>query len=376
MIPEEIKILAVDPRAQQPRQLQFQLENLFPDISVHVVQAFDGHRLPTPTSWTSGPGAWGCYLTHRNAILSAISRGVSRLLVFEEDALLSSRFIEHFHQFVGSLPGDAAICYLGGEHLQWLRRLPERISEFVYQPYCVNRLHAYMLFGMEMMRRIETHLQQPESWNEPHHVDHRLGTLSRVGVPGIYCPDRWMVGQAAGTSQISGRAISERFFHDAIDLVNARTDGRVTVILHGENKINQEQQSWLNKEGLVLGLEESGSTLGKRWDASQTVLSLMLDGVLSEGQAVTLCGWHELPTMLRRWASVRGHQLRLPHRHRRLAVWDTRLATCLPQTRAAWPQVNFVLLDNPIRNDEAFLACRSVAQQVRDAGMSLRVVEM
>ncbi len=65
----------------------------------------------------------------------------------------------------------------------------------------------------------------PEDWPLPtpqrfDAVDGRFGEL-HASMNGVYVPDRWLAGQAAGVSNIKEKMLPESFFPDAIDVAGS-----------------------------------------------------------------------------------------------------------------------------------------------------------
>ncbi len=55
----------------------------------------------------------------------------------------SFRLVEHLEAYVRELPEDWGLAYLGGQHLYAAKHPPKKISDRVYDPYNVNRTHAF-----------------------------------------------------------------------------------------------------------------------------------------------------------------------------------------------------------------------------------------
>lgn len=89
------------------------------------------------------------------------------------------------------------------------------------------------------MRDVYHYLHGAE-WRRAHHIDHQLGAFHETGHHAIYCPAEWLVGQAAGRSDVSGRAPPDRFWKASAELV----------------KKDPSQQPFV----AVVGLHSSGSS--------------------------------------------------------------------------------------------------------------------
>lgn len=178
--------------------------NDFPFGKIERYPAVDGQKIPKPDWWKGGGGAWGCYLSHRRIIEECLNQGINRVLIFEDDALFLPGFTPHVLQFHENLPANAQWIYYGGQHLRRDVQRPEKINEFVYRPYNVNRTHAYGLIGREALQTVEKHLSRKD-WTTAHHVDHHFGRLHQKQELNVYCPSHWLVDQREGRSDVAGR---------------------------------------------------------------------------------------------------------------------------------------------------------------------------
>lgn len=183
-------------------------------------QAIHGDSVKHPDWWTAGNGAWGCYRSHLNILEHCLNNRIYSYVVFEDDAVMVGDFNSRLSELAENLP-EWGMVYLGGQLLHEQTHPPEMVNEFVYIPYNVNRTHAFMLKGRETMETVYKFLLAVPFENE-FHIDHHLGLLhERKQIP-LFVPKRWLVGQAAGTSNISGNYNGTQFFSDPIDCCKAR----------------------------------------------------------------------------------------------------------------------------------------------------------
>ena len=225
---ERCFLINLDRRDDRLRQWMGQLPRPWPLPQPERFAAIDGKRVATPPQWRAGNGAWGCYRSHLLILEKCLLEGIDSYVVFEDDAGFKPDFAETFEQFISELPADWGLAYLGGQHLYAAKHPPQKISDHVYQPYNVNRTHAFMVRGRETMKTLYRHLTWRD-WHGKHHIDHHLGRLiqrryqalvesqnvKKESIP-VYVPDRWMVGQLPTKSNICGRKWKQtRFFNDA-----------------------------------------------------------------------------------------------------------------------------------------------------------------
>ncbi len=180
-------------------------EAAWPGQRIEVCPAVDGQAEQRPAWWKATPGAWGCYRSHAAVIDEALAAGVERLLVFEDDATFVSDFAERLAAIV--IPGTCQQLYLGGQHLS----RPEPAYEGLVVGRNVNRTHAYAVFGRPALETLRDHLRpDPALWRARHHIDHHYGILHQSRRIAVYAVSPWLCGQAAGTSDVSGRPVRER----------------------------------------------------------------------------------------------------------------------------------------------------------------------
>ena len=180
--------------------------------------AIDGTLSVPPYWWRGGPGAWGCYRSHLNLIEQAIQQDTRSILLLEDDAQPIDDFPEQLTNFLRYVPDDWDIIYLGGQHLGVRNFPPRRINDHCYQPFNVNRTHAFAI-NHKALVTVYRHLCRV--WdNRQHHIDHQLGLLHEQGYkdasgPRVYCPGEWLITQAAGTSDICRSDLEERSWPSA-----------------------------------------------------------------------------------------------------------------------------------------------------------------
>lgn len=205
--------------------------------------AVDGKKVGHPSWFRQGAGAWGCFRSHVNIMEHCMNNGIESYIVFEDDAIFQPEFSAKAQRFLGNVPSDWDVIYLGGQHLNRSepRLRPVKAGQHVVRGYDINRTHC---FGMRTraMREAYIHLHDFADWmeNTRHHIDHRLGVLYCKSDLKVYCPDEWLVGQASGYSDICSRECKERFWVQETKPLN---------------------QNWNKKPFVpVVGLHRSGSS--------------------------------------------------------------------------------------------------------------------
>lgn len=320
------------------------LPNDWPFPKPERFSAIDGSRVPAPPWWVAGDAAWGCFRSHQCIIEQAINDGVQSLLVLEDDAMCRSDFSTHCAAFVNELPTDWQWVYLGGQHIQREKGLPIRVSEHVYRPFNAHRAHAYAFRGPSVMRWVAAHLHDRDSWGEKHHVDHRFGELHGDFDGGIYCPDRWLIGQEAGFSNIKQRHLEANFFPDARSFYDVKIDRPIVTVVGTGRRERVVTAAILHRLGVSFGSAALPDSID---DAPETYCAPGLESIcdqLVQDPAWHLAGDHSFRVArLRMWADQRlksaSDAFPIGATHRKLAILHREVQT-------AWPQAVFVVVES------------------------------
>jgi hypothetical protein len=128
-------------------------------ISVRRQSARDGLTLQTPAHWRFGQGAYGCALSHIEAVREARDRGYESLLVFEDDVVLHADFRALFGRFANELPSRWDAILLGSIH----HEEPSLVSQHV-----ARITSSYSTFAYALNRSIfDTWLERNEKFTLP-----------------------------------------------------------------------------------------------------------------------------------------------------------------------------------------------------------------
>ncbi len=303
---------------------------------VEVWPAVHGDTVQHPDWWKSGRGAWGCYRSHLQILEKCYNEQVDSYIVFEDDAIFDPELVTRLDQFLKHLPADWEQIYLGGQLLHESQNPPRKVNDHVFIPFNVNRTHCFAVHrrGYEKLYK---HLNAAP-FVEHEHIDHHLGRLHETGSLKLYCPGKWLVGQAAGRSNISGN-------HNA-----------ATFWTHPE-RLSQEFRTWHSRVipavyldapfNVAMELDASGWHRG-HWKNDQ-----QLDrGVCRAAESATKEGFAEA---LKSWyAAV------LPE-----AVREGKQCVCVYHPQVPWECVEAVPIDRAwqrIKADTATDARRQLAE--------------
>ncbi len=153
--------------------------------------AIDGRTLPCDRTVT--PGTLGCLASHR-AVLERVARKARTALIFEDDVIFRPDFCRQFAELMRIVPAGWHQVYLGGNH----RRPPRRIAPGLLRCAYTTATHAYLVSPSGAARL----LASLDGWSG--HVDQAYGRMHAAGTVEAYAPERWLCGQAGGTSDVLG----------------------------------------------------------------------------------------------------------------------------------------------------------------------------
>lgn len=161
-----------------------------------VFPALDGERLGCPPDFRSGAGAWGCRCSHVRILEDCLTAGVESVLIFEDDAEPLAGFHEGLERIGRNLPPDWQCLMFGGEH--WGPTKPRPVADGIARVGYARRTHAYAVRG-PFIRDLYHRYAMART-----HIDWTLQDW--VHRYRVYAASPWIVGQAEGPSDISGRA--------------------------------------------------------------------------------------------------------------------------------------------------------------------------
>tara|TARA_R110000803_G_scaffold3285_4_gene11197 strand:- start:3696 stop:5162 length:1467 start_codon:yes stop_codon:yes gene_type:complete len=229
---ERIYCLNLARRGDRLRRIKQNINSInWPFIDVNYVTALDGKKIGSPDWFKAGGGAWGCFRGHLRLIEDCLNEGVESVLLLEDDAVFSDTFAEDVTAFLEQVPKDWGMLYLGGQHLYTSNHPPKVVEDtdgLVYQPYNINRTHAFAL-NRSMMKKVYHHLCQI-TWRSGDHIDHHLGRLHQRREDPIYCPSKWLVAQAEGVSNISGKDREEQMWPAAENMIPLEDASKVPFV--------------------------------------------------------------------------------------------------------------------------------------------------
>lgn len=237
-----------------------------------IFEAIDGNRVGVPGYYQAGGGAFGCMRSHVAILERAVMDGVESLLVLEDDLTWMSDSWDTLGDFFKNVPSDWEQLMLGGQHIQDPMSMPGGIVK------CRNcqRTHAYAIRG----QAIKDLLNLWYTCNT--HIDHRMGPWQ--GSRKVYAPAKFVFGQSAGQSDISGSRNPDKYWvAPAADqpVVFLKTHRGVMNVLRGRGFHAGHSREPLT--GLDIGLEVAARATG---EVRIGLLRKWLDTVLWEAASM------------------------------------------------------------------------------------------
>lgn len=200
---DRVVIISLKRRPDRRRRLEKLVKQNWPFKDPIFFDALDGGSglIPTPHTFVSGGGAYGCKLSWCRVLEDAMTDNINSLLVLEDDAVWRPTFEEDSTLFFEHLPEDWQVVFLGGQNMS----SPQKVSPGVGRTKNTQRTHAIgfrsggIRFAYGVMAASDRH------------IDHRFGPAAgRHGR--CYQPLNFLIGQDSTQSDISGRKDHSRFW--------------------------------------------------------------------------------------------------------------------------------------------------------------------
>ncbi len=183
---------------------------------VHYYPAIIGDWTTCPADWRSGRGAWGCLRSHQRILEDVLHTRDDReeltlnnVLIMEDDIIFKDNALQKLNEFMEVVPDDWGQIYLGGQHRK--TKVETGLTNVVIGK-SVNRTHAYAV-NKSTFEQLYRHISYATDYRKTNkHIDHQLELAHRREDWKVYCPEEWIVGQRAGSSNINGRVNETKFW--------------------------------------------------------------------------------------------------------------------------------------------------------------------
>jgi hypothetical protein len=127
----------------------------------------------------------------------------------EDDIIFKDNALQKLNEFMEVVPDDWGQIYLGGQHRK--TKVETGLTNVVIGK-SVNRTHAYAV-NKSTFEQLYRHISYATDYRKTNkHIDHQLELAHRREDWKVYCPEEWIVGQRAGSSNINGRVNKTKFW--------------------------------------------------------------------------------------------------------------------------------------------------------------------
>lgn len=343
--------------ARRKDRWQHMQDNVIPHWPLAPIvrwEAIDGKNVPPPGWWRAGAPAWAIYRNHSEILEKCINEGVKSVLILEDDAILREGFTEKVADFLEAVPKDWGMIYLGGQHLDFYKHPPRKINDLVYRPHNVNRCQA-MALQMPSMRWVYQWIHRQDWMSNTddkgvvhqHHIDHHLGRLHESRRIPVYVPNRWLIGQGEGQSDICGAKLMDRWWPNADGTGNQQVVAVVGTYRGGSSCV----AGVLHKLGAPMGQK---FFQGKKDDSpegcfeAQALYDLCMRAY-PEPRFVAANTYEQRVNALRTWLAGRwNHGTILGAKHPKFCLM-------VPEILEAWPTAKLVVVDRNVEESVASL---------------------
>lgn len=176
--------------------------------AITVFPAIIGDYTSHPAGWGGGNGAWGCLKSHISIMETLLHKRTDTgelswksALILEDDVFFLPGALENLQKLMLEVPRNWGQVYLGGQNRKPITTME---SPNVIQCHSVNRTHAYAVSSGHL-KKIYCHVSYMADYHSNKHIDHQLELAHQRGDWDVYGPPRWICGQRASTSNVSGQ---------------------------------------------------------------------------------------------------------------------------------------------------------------------------
>jgi GR25 family glycosyltransferase involved in LPS biosynthesis len=122
--------------------------------NITYFEAINGRTLDI-NGWHHSAGALGCRLSHISIYKEAIKNNYSKILVLEDDAIISTDFLKSLYKIIDTVNDDWDLIYFGGAHFA----TPDKINDNVIRLKATTALHSVAI-NCRCLPQILTTLEQ------------------------------------------------------------------------------------------------------------------------------------------------------------------------------------------------------------------------
>ena len=146
-----------------------QMQRKFTEHGLNSVKRFpalDGDSIRLPEGWAHTPGAYGCLLSHVQVVREARARGVSSVLIFEDDVAFADHLERKLSGYLAQLPSDWDMVFFGALH----RDEPIKVADNIARITKAYSTYAYVLRDTVFDDFIELNRETAEELDNNNHI--------------------------------------------------------------------------------------------------------------------------------------------------------------------------------------------------------------
>ena len=339
-----VVVISLTRRLDRWRQFIHDLPAGWPFCPPLRFPAIDGNQVDVPEWWKEGAGAWGCYLSHCKVLEDCLADGIDSVLVLEDDALFCKGFPLEVRHFLQAVPTDWQVLFLGGEHIELEKGFPKQVNELVYQPFNVNRMHAYAIRTKSMLQRLHSHFHATDNWSAKHHIDYHFGEFQKRDSTGIYVPKHWLVYQADGLSDISKQDMRIRSFLGAEDIVNPTLEKQMVAVLSPGGTSSALLGGVLHNLGIPMGNFSKSINEKDDCEFAENSLSSICSSLFDESWLTEKIPFDQRVQLLKIWAA--SHAKTFGSDCNLLGAMNPTLCLAGLELTIAWKSPFFIAVDD------------------------------
>lgn len=126
---DKIFCVNLDRRADKWELSKAEFEKI--GINVERFSAVDGSTITVPAGAKITAGEIGCSLSHTTILKRMLDEGWNRILILEDDVEFMDGANQFFSQWIGQVPADWDMLYLGGNHISEPAPISQNVARII-----------------------------------------------------------------------------------------------------------------------------------------------------------------------------------------------------------------------------------------------------
>ncbi len=211
---DRVVVLNLKRRPDRLRRFEKALSEIeWPFKPPEVFEATDGRIETPPSSYLSGPGAWGCLRSHSRIVEETLRRGLDSVLILEDDVCFVEDIAERVSEFLSIVPSDWDQLMLGGQHTLKFNGPPVEEKPGLLRCRDCERTHCYAMRGT-FMRTLLDRWQGGGKFNGTVHCDWIMARDPEMQMAHrVYAPAEFLAGQELNHSDIMQSVVPRHYWN-------------------------------------------------------------------------------------------------------------------------------------------------------------------